>query len=651
MLYPDKVVPVPQSNVTVISRTSGGSNDHYVVEWTESWADSSGKRRSPGKRATIGRVPAADVGPEDRSAMRMHPNENYYTLHGDGSGVPEHDYAQTAGPGRRSRIRYGEPGSVCCPGVPLMAFAALVHPGLYGCLVKAFGETVARQVSFPATHFLSGRTTFEKIDCHPVVHNVLVKAQGMTSQTVPEFFRSKLSEEERWKFFSLWIPLAAGDDAVGYDVTYAPAGAKRMAPADSGCTHGGPSGKRQLNFALFVNERTSMPLYCLSCHGSINDSTSLLSAVDAAPDRRLSQDLIMVMDRSFPSLDNLRGLRERGVRFLMGVPESFADVRERLTDFGKRCDSVPMTDAFDVSTPEGSAADDACVAKCADLTRHDIPIRLYLMSVRIDRARKQLEFRREPDECRVWTEKNGTLPAEDRLKAAAACFTEQKCRGRKTLCVYDREKAPDTLAATGCFALIASPETELPPTKAYSLCRMREADEQAFDQLKNDLNGNPLAVHDPDVLQGRFFTLFIAPAIRRQLLNTAPDYLRQEHTCLAAMPDVLNSMEVEMHADGSPEMAGTADAVTAGFIRTVVGSEVADRPEIKDYASDRLKRRQREAEKKKERDKAAAEKTARLKKERFGRKKAPGKPRKVVIMDKDAYEAEQTAREAKSPKS
>ena len=92
-------------------------------------------------------------------------------------------------------------------------------------------------------------------------------------------------------------------------------------------------------------------------------------------------------------------------------------------------------------------------------------------------------------------------------------------------------------------------------------------------------------------------------------------------------------------------------SVTAGFIRTVVGSEVADRPEIKDYASDRLKRRQREAEKKKERDKAAAEKTARLKKERFGRKKAPGKPRKVVIMDKDAYEAEQTAREAKSPKS
>ena len=117
------------------------------------------------------------------------------------------------------------------------------------------------------------------------------------------------------------------------------------------------------------------------------------------------------------------------------------------------------------------------------------------------------------------------------------------------------------------------------------------------------------------------------------------------------MLDVLNSMEVEMHADGSPEMASTADAVTAGFIRTVVGSEVADRLEIKDYASDRLKRRQREAEKKKERDKAAAEKTARLMKERSGRKKAPGKPRKVVIMDKDAYEAEQTAREAKSPKS
>lgn len=103
MLYLDKVVPVPQSNVTVISRTSGGSNDHYVVEWTESWADSSGKRRSSRKRATIGKVLAADVGLEDRSAMRMHPNENYYTLHGDGS-----ECLSTTT--RRPRVRAGAAG-------------------------------------------------------------------------------------------------------------------------------------------------------------------------------------------------------------------------------------------------------------------------------------------------------------------------------------------------------------------------------------------------------------------------------------------------------------------------------------------------------------------------------------------------------------
>lgn len=648
MLYLDRVVPVPAANVTVVSRTTGGSNDHYVVEWTESWADSSGKRRSARKRKIIGKLLAADVGLEDRSAMRMHPNDSYYELHGDGTGTPAHDYARSAAPGRRSKVRYGEPGTVCCPGIPLMAFAALVNSGLYGCLVKAFGDTVAQQVSFLATHFLSGRTTFAKIDYHSVVHNVLTKAQGMTSQSVSEFLKSALTDEGRWKFFSNWIPLAAGDDAVGYDVTYAPTGAKRMALADFGYTHGGPSGKRQLNFALFVNERTSMPLYYLSYHGSINDSTNLLSAVDGAIDRRLAKNLIMVMDRSFPSLDNLNGLKERGVRFLMGVPKSFGDIKERLTDFGKRCDGVSMLDTIDVSTLDGTAADDACVAECSDITWHDIPLRLFLMCVRIDRSRKQLEFRRELDECRSWIEKNGTLPAEARLKEAAACFTEQKCRGRRTLYVYDREKALDTLAATGCFALIASPEAELTPSKAYSLYRMREADEQAFDQLKNDLNGNPLAVHDPDVLQGRFFTLFIASAIRRHLLNLSSDYLRQEHTCLASMLDVLDSMEVEMHSDGSLEMTSNADAVTAGFIRTVVGSEVADRLEIKDYAADRLKRRQREAENKKERDRAAAEKTARLRKERSGKAKVSGKPRRVVIMDKDTYEAELAAKSSKS---
>lgn len=642
MLFLDRTVQIPQSDVTVSERAKRhGGADQYVIQYLDRWCDDDGVRKSSRKRATIGKVIAADMALEDNRAKRMHPNENYYLLRG--LPVPEAGCARVAMPGRRSEVNYGEAGTVCYPGVPLMAFAAMVHSGLYGCLVKAFGETVAQQTAFLATHFLSGRTTFERIDYHSEVHNVLVKAQGMTSQSVSEFFRSKLTDEDRWRFFSLWIPLAAGKDAVGYDVTCAPAEAKRLALAKYGYTHGGTPGKKQLNFALFVNERTSMPLYYVSYDGSITDRANLLSTVDAALDRKLSPELIMVMDRCFPSPDNLNGLRERGVRFLMGVPKSFGDVRERLTDFGRRCDTVSVLDTFDISALEGTAADDACVSECTDILWHDIPLRLCLMCVRIDRSRRQLEFRRELDECRAWIESNGTLPAEDRLKEAASCFTEQRVRGRRSLYLYDRQKAEDCLAVKGCFALIASPEADLTPSKAYSLYRMREADEQAFDQLKNDLNGNPLAVHDADVLKGRFFTLFVASVIRRHLLNVTSDYLRQEHTCLAAMLDVLNSMEVEVHADGSLEMASTADAVTAGFIRLVVGSEVADSLELKDYAAERLKRRQREAENKQQRDRAVAEKVAKLKKARSAKGKISKKPRRVVIMDKADYEAGQVS--------
>ena len=534
-------------------------------------------RKSPARKL-IGRLVSSEP-----DCSRMFPNERYYALRG--FEMPEPDYARISKAGRPSSAVYKE-GMRTYPGFALMAFAALERSGAMPFLTEVFGETKAQQIAFLATHFCAGYTSTEDLPLHSVIHNVLKGAQGLTGQGASELLASGIRRDKISAFFDRWIPLAAGHDTAAYDVTALPTQARRIVEAEYGYTHGGPS-LPQVNYALFSNTVTGMPLFYEHYSGSLSDKTSLLKVMDTARSHGF-EGVKVVMDRGFASGDNIDGLTEMGIEFVMGVPCTFKEVKAKLTEFGKKS-FLPFSSRVTGLRHDGTVSEEDCFCESTDFEWHGRKLRLHLYRNEMESARQRSAFTARLRYCRDYALRHDAMPDLSLYSEAASCFHREK--GKKGQWILDESAVNDKIARMGCFALFSSPSADLSGEQALQICRSREIDEELFNCLKTDSSGSPLRIHSDDALDGKFFVLFLSAIIRRFILSRTREMLRQGGHSFRHLTDTLNLIEVELRGDGSLHMVRDVPGITLSEMSLIVDREVAAKLGLKDTYTARPKRR------------------------------------------------------------
>ena len=504
--------------------------------------------------------------------------------------LPEIDYAQISKAGRPGSAVYKE-GTQIFPGFALMAYAALERSGAMPFLTGAFGETKAHQIAFLATHYCAGYTSTEDLAMHSVVHNVLKGAQGLTKQGASELLSKGIRKEQINAFFDRWIPLAAGHDTAAYDVTALPTQARNIIEAEFGYTRGGPP-LPQVNYALFTNTVTGMPIFYEHYSGPLTDKTALLKVMDTAKSHGF-KGVKAVMDRGFASGDNIDGLMKSGIDFVMGAPCSFKEVKEKLTEFGKR-EYFPFDSRVSDLRRDGTFSEETCFAETSDYEWKGRKLRLHLYRNEAESGRQRASFSSRVLFCRRYAQEHDAMPDFGPCREAASCFYREK--GKNGHWIMDKDAVEDRLARMGCFALFSSPGACPDSEKALQICRSREIDEELFNCLKTDDCGSPLRVHSDDALEGRFFVLFLSAVIRRFILSRTREMLRQGGHSFRHLTDTLNLVQVGLRGDGSLHMVKDVPGITLSEMSLIVDRDVAKKLGLKDTYTAKPKRRATKAE-------------------------------------------------------
>lgn len=155
--------------------------------------------------------------------------------------------------------------------------------------------------------------------------NVTYSKKVLESGDISRLFAS-IGQAQRLAFFNEWIKKVYSQEYIAYDVTSISSYSERMESLEWGYNRD-KERLTQINMGMYYGEESGLPLYYRIYPGSITDKTYLKYMAEDT-DLISHEKVKFVMDRVFYSAENLQYLAEKGVRFLIALPNSLKYCRE-----------------------------------------------------------------------------------------------------------------------------------------------------------------------------------------------------------------------------------------------------------------------------------------------------------------------------------
>ncbi len=330
--------------------------------------------------------------------------------------------------------------------------------------------------------------------------------EDIISPRSSELFAS-ITEEQIQKFFRLQGRRRMEDEYWAYDSTSISSYSETLAQVQYGKNKDDDK-LPQLNLLLVFGEGSGLPFYYRKLAGNIPDVKTV---------KHLLEDLDIlgfgktkfVMDRGFYSEQNINGLYQKHVKFLISVKISLRFIKRNLNEV---YDDIRMVSNFD----EGINTYGYTVMTEWDYSRE----RPYKGDVLTDKRRIYIHYyysiEKGADEEQAFDKRIVTLRKEllegklvESHKAAYEQFFEVKStpkRGRQVN--YKEEAIKEARRYFGYFALITNEKMDA--ITALHLYRMKDVVEKAFGNIKERLNMRRLLVSSEKSLDGKIFAEFIA---------------------------------------------------------------------------------------------------------------------------------------------
>jgi transposase len=398
--------------------------------------------------------------------------------------------------------------------------------GLESCVKKAFPELHNEIMSM--VHFIAHKglplsrcESWSQTHLHPA-------AEAICSQRISEWL-AKINEGGRQRFFSLWMAKMAAADCLCYDITSVSSYATANEYVRRGYNRDGEP-LPQINLALLFGQESALPVFYRRMPGNISDVGTLKTTMKSL-DYLGIKSVRFVLDRGFYSRPNIDALLSKRHHFTIAVPTNRKWVLERLD---LHCDTVMA------STNYHQVNDDEALYMTTELMSWGEDKRRAYLHIYYNAARAAEDYDRFTRKLLRLKQAMEAGRLSDREADECARFfivTNTPKRGLKI--VFNEPEIQKYRKRYAGFFCIMSTHIK-DRQEALSVYRRKDAVENCFDDLKNQLDMKRLRVHGSPIMDSRLFVQFLALIVISAIRKTA----QSDHTLKnMTIREIMETME------------------------------------------------------------------------------------------------------------
>jgi len=330
----------------------------------------------------------------------------------------------------------------------------------------------------------------------------------VVSQRVSELLL-RITEDDRQRFLSLWLAKMTEDDYLCYDITSVSSYARDNEYVKYGYNRDGEH-LPQINLAMLFGQKSRLPAYYRRMQGNISDVATLRTTMKAM-DFLGAKPMHFILDRGFYSEANVGELLERRHHFTVAVPTGRKWVEAAID---RHYESIASPERY-------RQIDDAeSLYVVTDLRKWGEDRRRAYLHVYYNARQAADEFDRFTRELLQYkTELESGRKVEDHEESYARFLTVRETPKRGLRVSFnDAEIQKHRKRYAGFFCLLSSAVKD--PMEALRIYRAKDAVENSFDDLKNQLDMRRLRIHTSAAMDSRLFLQFLALILICRIRNT-----------------------------------------------------------------------------------------------------------------------------------
>jgi transposase len=320
----------------------------------------------------------------------------------------------------------------------------------------------------------------------------------VSSRRVSELL-SRLTEDARQRFLSLWLEHVREDDWLCYDITSVSSYARHNEYTHFGYNRDGES-LEQINLAMLFGQNKCLPAHYRRLPGNISDVSTLKTTAKSL-DYLGMDSLHFVLDRGFYSVANIDDLFARRHKFTIALPAGRKWVEEILDGHYEN-----------IASPANYLAtgDEEALYAVTHFHKWGEKNHRCWMHIFYNAERAASEFDRFTR--RMIALKNELLegrPVEDHEEFYRRYLIVKETPKRGLRVDFNEEAIQKHRRRYSGFFCILSNKVK-DANEALGIYRKRDVVENCFDDLKNHLDMKRLRVHSAAAMDGRLFLQFLA---------------------------------------------------------------------------------------------------------------------------------------------
>jgi transposase len=350
-------------------------------------------------------------------------------------------------------------------------------------------------------------------------------SEVMSSQGVSELLR-EFGEPERQLFFKTWMKHLAPKENMFYDITSISSYSELNEYVRWG--HNRDNEKMpQINLAMLFGQDSGLPTYYRRLQGSISDVSTLKTTVSSL-DKVGQNKLVFVMDRGFYSETNVDALFDARYSFILACPRRkwVEGLYDKYRDEIQHHENIHKTgerETMYMITHLHKWKDRRCY------------VHIYYNDIKA--AEEKSEF---GGALAVWRDE---LASGNEKKENAWAYKkyfivkDTPTRGRSI--TFNEDAIQENRKKyVGFFCLMSSKKMDA--LTALEVYRRKEAVENSFDDLKNQLDMKRLRVQSSVAMDARLFIQFIALILLSQIRNITKGCETLKHKTIR---EIMEAME------------------------------------------------------------------------------------------------------------
>ena len=340
----------------------------------------------------------------------------------------------------------------------------------------------------------------------------------LTSQRISELLK-KISFGKMNIFFEEWIKNIKDNEYLAYDITSISSYSKQIERVELGYNRD-KENLPQINLGLLYGEESQIPLYYQIFNGSIKDVRTIEQLLVGLHDMNIKK-CKFVMDKGFYSSVNNSYLYDNNHIFTIAVPFTGSWAKKILEE------------NKEINDPEYYSSLHKCYYKQIEYQQGNRTLNIHIyydtvrkaneeteLNIKIQNIKESLEKVKRQQETpllvKYTSEEIGHIKVQygtyydiEEREIEIKDKTKQKIKGQTIDYKLNKEKVQKALKTKG-YLLIITNDYSKTSEEILTLYRNKEVAENAFDDIKNEIDLNRLNIHSDDAMNGKIFLVFLS---------------------------------------------------------------------------------------------------------------------------------------------